>query len=119
MIVTINDTDYDLGDYELCLECLEFRYELNQIRNWTVFNYDLDKDEVINPLYTIDIPKLEATSGGATSSFAAQGFSCIDCYGYLAPDIQLTLQWNEFYVTDFSAMMRGEACDCFLVDQRG
>ncbi|GMH78682.1 hypothetical protein TrST_g5098 [Triparma strigata] len=107
--ITWNGTEYTVGEYELCLECLEYKYEFNHIRNWTVFNYDLDKDEVIQPAYTIDIPTLEASSGDGTTSFAAHGFSCINCYAYLAPSVQLTLQWNQFYITDFSASLIGRS----------
>jgi len=39
----------------------------------------------------------------------ASGLSCIDCYAYLAPEIQITLVWNEFYVTDFTASLRGSS----------
>ena len=64
VIITWNGTEYTVGEYELCLECLEYKYEFKHIRNWTVFNYDLEKDEVMIPEFTIDIPTLEATSGG-------------------------------------------------------
>ncbi|GMH53145.1 hypothetical protein TrRE_jg12082 [Triparma retinervis] len=75
VIVTVNGTDYDIGDYE----------------------------------YRLDIPTLSATSGGGTTFFAAQGFSCLDCYAYLAPEVQIVLQWNEFYVTDFRATLSGRS----------
>jgi len=109
VIVTVNGTDYDIGDYEICLNCLEYFYDFNFIHNWTTFNYDLEKDESIIKEYTLDIPTLSATSGGGTTFFAAQGFSCIDCYAYLAPEVQIVLQWNEFYVTDFSATLSGRS----------
>jgi hypothetical protein len=108
-LVTVNGTTYDVGDYEICRECMEYYYGFNHIRNWTVFNYDLDKDEVIQKDYTLAIPKVEGTSGGGTTTLAVNGLSCIDCYAYLAPEIQITLVWNEFYVTDFSAALRGSS----------
>ena len=54
-----------MGDYEICRECMEYYYGFNHIRNWTVFNYDLDKDEVIQKDYTLAIPRSRARAGGA------------------------------------------------------
>jgi hypothetical protein len=91
------------------LNCLEYFYDFNFVHNWTTFNYDLEADESIVKEYRLDIPTLSASSGGGTTFFAAQGFSCVDCYAYLAPEVQIVLQWNEFYVTDFRATLSGRS----------
>ena len=73
VIVTVNGTDYDVGDYQICMECMEYYYGFNHIRNWTVFNYDLDKNSVIEPEFKLVIPKVEGTSGGGTTTLALNG----------------------------------------------
>jgi len=47
VIINVNGTDYDVGDYQICLQCMEYFYDFNFIHNWTTFNYDLEKDESI------------------------------------------------------------------------
>jgi hypothetical protein len=87
----------------------QYYYGFNHIRNWTVFNYDLDEGEVIQNNYILEIPTVEGNTGGGTTTLAAKGLACIDCYAYLAPEVQITLVWNEFYVTDFSASLKGSS----------